>query len=93
MNNMKILHLNLKGEYFDAIKSGEKAMEFRRVNDFWKKKLLGREYDKILIKRGYPKKDDKDKIIERPWRGFTVHPIDHKNIGPEHVNVFCFSVN
>lgn len=31
----KILHLHLKGEYFDAIKSGEKTEEFREVSETW----------------------------------------------------------
>jgi len=31
---MKILQLNLKAEYFQKIKSGEKVQEFRIFNEF-----------------------------------------------------------
>lgn len=87
------LHLNLKGEYFDEIASGDKIIEFRRYNDYWKRRLLDRHYDGIVIKRGYPKKDDKSKIIERPWRGFTIHTIQHEQFGSGPVKVFAIRVN
>ena len=90
---MKYLHLNLKGEYYDKIVCGQKLREFRLYNDYWKKRLLDRAYDGILIKRGYPKKDDMTKITERPWRGFEIAAIQHKEFGPDPVKVFAILVN
>lgn len=52
----KILHLNVNGEYFDDVKSGTKGEEYRLFNDYWCKRLEGREYDEIHYKKGYPKK-------------------------------------
>lgn len=86
------LHLNVKGEYFDQIKSGEKVHEFRLV-DVWKKRLEGKNFDRILIKRGYPKRDDMDRIIERPWRGYDIVMITHEHFGKYPVLVFAIPVN
>lgn len=45
-------------ENFDQMKSGEKAEEYRLVNDFWNKGIMFREYDRLIIACGYPKRDD-----------------------------------
>ncbi len=91
------LFLNLKGEYFDAIKSGVKAFEYRLYNDYWKKRLLtgarSKEREKIVIRRGYPKAGDHDKQIMRPWRGALIKVIEHPHFGPDPVKVFAIVVN
>lgn len=43
----KDLHLNLKGEYFHAIRAGKKVEEYRLYNDYWRKRLEERELFKI----------------------------------------------
>ena len=88
-----VLHLNLKGEYFDQIKIGIKKFEFRLFNDYWSKRLIGRRYSTILIKRGYPKKLDVSKIIARPFLGYEIQTIQHEHFGPEPVKVFAITVN
>lgn len=90
---MKTLHLNLKAEYFDQIKAGEKIEEFRLCTPFWTKRLIGTHYDNILVKRGYPKNDDVERVIERPWLGFSVKMITHPHFGHEPVQVFAITVN
>jgi hypothetical protein len=90
---MRTLHLNLKAEYFDQIKAGEKREEFRLCTPFWTKRLIGTQYDNILVKRGYPKNDDTNRVIERPWLGFAVKMITHPHFGPEPVQVFAITVN
>ena len=90
---MALLHLNLKGEYFDQIKSGEKDEEFRLYNDYWRKRLIHRKYDGIVIKRGYPKRGDAAKTIERIWRGWTIKTITHPHFGGKPVQVFAIRVN
>lgn len=78
---MKILHLNLKKEYFDAIKSGEKKYEYREYNEYWKKRLGMRHYEEVHFKCGYPKKDDHEKIIVKKYAGYVVKEIKHKHFG------------
>ena len=36
---MSTLHLNLKKEWFDLIKSGDKPEEYREITDYWKVRL------------------------------------------------------
>jgi len=51
------------------------------------------EYDSILIKRGYPKKCELDKILERKWRGWALKKIVHPEFGIHPVEVFAIRVN
>ena len=89
---MADLHLNLKGEYFDAIKDGTKTHEYR-LAEKWLKRLQGKTFDRIVLKRGYPKRDDSERIIERPWRGFSVEMRTHPHFGSEPVEVLAIVVN
>lgn len=82
---MADLHLNLKKEYFEEIKSGVKKFEYRLYNDYWKKRLVKRQYDKLYIKCGYPKKDDKDKILEFPYMGYELQIIEHKHFNRDGI--------
>lgn len=91
---MAKLHLNLKGEYFDQIKAGEKVYEYRLQTAYWAKRLAGRtSFDVLVIKRGYPKAGDVSRIFERPWRGFVRQVITHPHFGPKPVAVFAIRVN
>lgn len=89
---MADLHLNLKGEYFNQIKSGDKKFEFR-LYEKWAKKLEGKTFDRIWVKHGYPRADDSQKIICRPWLGYEIHTITHPLFGAEPVKVFAIHVN
>ena len=88
-----ILHLNVKAEYFDAIKSGDKVEEYRLYNDYWKKRLVDREYRLVAIKKGYPKRNDFSRIEVRHYRGYEVKTITHPHFGSEPVEVFAIWVN
>lgn len=90
---MRTLTLPLKAKYFNEIKSEEKAREFRLTTDYWRKRLEGREYDRIVLTLGYPKADDHEKRLERPWRGYEVTTITHEHFGGKPVEVFAIVVN
>lgn len=68
----KDLHLNLKGEYFHAIRAGKKVEEYRLYNDYWRKRLEGREYERLIIKLGYPASHEAHRIINLPYFGYEV---------------------
>ena len=89
------LQLVVIGKYFHQIKAGEKLIEYREVTPYWTKRLEGKEFNKIYIKWGYPKKDDKDKIIVRPWKGLIKTHIMHEHFfnGERLVNVYAIIVN
>lgn len=89
---MKTLHLNLKAQYFDAIKAGTKLYEFRLRSRFWRKIIEGKDFDRVLVKCGYPARDDANRIMEFPWRGFEIQKITHEHFGPEEVEVFAIRV-
>ena len=90
---MRTLHLPLKGEYFDAIRDGTKTEEFRLVTPFWEKRLVARTYDRIVLTKGYPARNDTERRLERPWRGLEIKTITHPHFGPEPVRVFAIKVN
>jgi len=89
----KTLYLPLKGEYFNAIKSGEKVEEFRAITPRMKKRIEGRDYDKIILTLGYPKRSEHSKRIERKWLGYEIKTITHPHFGPEPVQVYAIKVN
>ena len=59
---MRILKLAVKEKYFNEIKQGTKTEEYRLVKKYWGKRLL-KEYDEVHITLGYPRKDEKEKIL------------------------------
>lgn len=93
MAKKRILHLPLKAVYFHEIKSGTKKLEYRLRTKYWKERLVGREYDEVHIKLGYPKSDDHERIVIRPWNGYLKQSIQHEHFGNEAVNVFAIKVN
>lgn len=88
-----ILRLPVKREYFEQIKSGEKMDEYRLVNSYWSKRIIGKTFDKIEITLGYPKKGDTERTITRPWKSSVIKEITHKHFGAEPVQVFAIRVN
>lgn len=86
------LSLNLKGEYFDAIKSGEKTEEFRLITPYWKRRIENKQFSGIVLMRGYPKSADETRRMELPWRGYRVTEIQHPHFGAKPVQVFAIKV-
>ena len=89
----RVLHLPVKAVYFYQVKDGSKPDEYRLQTDYWRTRLVGRTYDEVHIKLGYPKKDDHDKIVIRPWKGYEEKSILHEHFGNKHVDVFAIKVN
>lgn len=89
---MRDLVLPLRAIYFDQIKAGTKPEEFRLVTPFWRRRLEGRTFDRIVLTLGYPKRDDHDRRLIRPWRGYRVITITHPHFGSDPVQVFAIDV-
>ena len=53
MPHKTILHLTVKREWFDKIKSGEKTIEYREAKPYWTKRLKGMTFDSIIFVNGY----------------------------------------
>ena len=58
----------------------------------WRKRLEGRTFDRIVLTKGYPKRDDTDRRMVKPWRGYRVTTITHPHFGPYPVEVFAINV-
>lgn len=86
------LVLAVKGIYFDQMARGEKVEEFRLQNEFWAKRLEGRDYARVIITRGYPKADDTSRRLVFPWRGFRKCELQHEHFGAEPVQVYAITV-
>lgn len=91
---MRTLTLPLKAIYFHQIKSGEKTEEYRLCTPYWQRRLYSPfgSYDRIVLTLGYPKREDADRRIVRPWRGFTTKTITHPHFGPTPVTVYAIDV-
>lgn len=91
---MADLHLALKGEYFDAIKAGTKTEEYRLCTPYWQKRLASPFgiYDRIVLTRGYPRRDDADRRLVLPWQGYDIKTIKHPHFGPDPVTVYAIAV-
>ena len=91
---MADLHLALKGEYFDAIKAGTKTEEYRLCNRHWINRLEKPpgHYDRIVLTRGYPRRDDAERRLVLPWQGYTIKTITHPHFGPDPVTVYAIDV-
>ena len=88
-----MLTLRLKATYFNEIRDGVKLFEFRRCTDYWRKRLAGRDFDRIVLTLGYPAHEDTARQLHRPWRGLEVQTITHHHFGEQPVEVFAIHVN
>ena len=86
------LRLPLKREYFEQIRDGLKAEEYRIATPYWQKRLEGRTYDGIVLTLGYPSRNDTTRRLEKPWKGFTMKTVTHPHFGHRPVKVFAINV-
>lgn len=83
------LHLNLRGEYFDQIKEGTKIFEYRLDREYWRKRIVGKQYENLVLLRGYPRRGDLERTIKLPYRGYEMQKITHSHFGKDPVQVFA----
>ncbi len=91
---MTDLVLPLKREYFEAIRDGSKTEEYRLCTPYWAKRLTPAfaRYENVVLMLGYPSRDDHDRRIIRPWRGYNIKTITHPHFGPDPVQVYAIHV-
>lgn len=59
-----MITFNLKKEWFEKIKSGEKTHEYREVKEYWNNRLLFlRKGDPIIFRCGYCKAFDPEREL------------------------------
>ncbi|WP_114210043.1 hypothetical protein [Escherichia coli] len=57
------------------------------------KRIMFREYDRLIITKGYPKRDDSSRRIDVPYGGYEVKTITHPHFGDKPVKVYAIKVN
>lgn len=83
------LVLNLKSQYFLEIKAGTKKEEYRQCTPYWQKRIEGKSFDKVIIKLGYPKNSETNKILKFKWNGYKKKKIKHIHFGEKEVEVYA----
>lgn len=89
---MADLVLPLKREFFEAIRDGSKTEEFRLRNAYWRKRLEGRAFARVVLTLGYPAADNHERRLVLPWRGLRVTTITHPLFGAAPVEVYAIKV-
>lgn len=69
------LQMAVKKKWFDQIRAGTKILEYRLDTDHWRKRLINRDYDKLIITWGYPSKGNKERRIELEYYGYTMKTV------------------
>ncbi|WP_416487208.1 ead/Ea22-like family protein [Escherichia coli] len=57
------------------------------------KRIMFREYDRLIITKGYPKRDDSSRRIDVPYGGYEIKTITHPHFGDKPVKVYAIKVN
>lgn len=86
---MKNLFLIIKEVYLNQIYLGEKPNEYRATSEYFKKKLVGREYETITLQAGY--RPTSPRLVLK-YKGYTVEKLTHEFFGPDEVEVFAIDV-
>lgn len=90
---MKTLILPVKRKWFDQIKAGTKLFEFRLRTDFWRVRLVDREYDRVVITLGYPPRDCAERRLTFEWNGYEHMTIESEEWGMRPKDVFAIRLN
>ena len=88
----RILQLAVISEYFDQMKAGGKPFEYRLQNAYWQHRLVGRDYDTLIITKGYPARTDMSRRLVMPYSGYELQTITHPHFGANPVQVFAIRV-
>lgn len=87
------LVLRVTRKYWEQMRDGVKRREYRRVNPYWERRLVGRKYAEVWIWMGYPPASDTSKLLRFVWRGFHRETITHPHFGADPVEVFSIDVS
>lgn len=93
MQARRVLMMRLKKRWWDLIASGDKLDELRLQTDYWRRRLVGREYDEIHLWLGYPPRTETNRLLVRRWQGFASRVVVHEEFGADPVEVYAIDVS
>jgi hypothetical protein len=78
----RILHLTLHRKWFDAIATGRKKHEFRRMTAYWQRRFLNedlstREYDEVHFRNGY---NPTVPFMRVQWKGLEIRSLTGEHL-------------
>lgn len=86
------LILPLKRRWFEDIKAGRKPFEYRLNNAYWQKRLIGKNYERVIFTLGYPKRDDDSRRIVKPYLGYEMQTVVSEEWNNEPKDCFAIVV-
>ena len=89
---MSDLVLHVKKEYFQLIAEGNKKEEYRKVCLYWRKRLDGKTFDRVVIACGYPSRLDDGLWLSFPWNGYYMKTIYHKEWNNGDIPVIVYVI-
>lgn len=87
------LILPVNGIYFDQMVAGTKPFEYRLRNEYWHKRLVDRQYSRLIITRGYPKNTEYNKRLVLPYLGYELQTISHPHFNNIPVDVYAIIID
>ena len=66
--------------------------EFRERTPYWRRRLEGRTFDRVVLTLGYPPAHDTSRRLVREWLGYRETTITHPHFGDKPVDVFAIDV-
>lgn len=88
----RVLTLALRRKWFDQVRAGIKTEEYRLDNEYWRRRLIGRQFDLLVLTLGYPSRDDHSRRIVLPWRGYTMRTITSEEWAGAPHRVFALAL-
>jgi ASC-1-like (ASCH) protein len=91
---MSDLILHLKDRYFEEIKAGTKTEEYRLPKDYWRKRLEGKTFERVVVIKRYPSKLEmsSENVMYFPWNGVEKKIINHPEFGDRLVEVYAIAL-
>ncbi len=83
------LRVTIKKLYFEQIKAGIKKEEYRLITPYWKRRLIGKNYESIVFINGYFRDAPR---LELEYLGYEIKQIIHAFFGNEPVDVFAIKL-
>ena len=84
----KPLFLILKKEWFEAIESGQKTIEYREYTEYWLNRL-SKPFTEVIFQLGY---SSSAKRIQASIQKIEIEQIKHPFFGEKKVNVFAIYI-
>lgn len=78
---MSDLIIPVRRKWFEQIKVGTKTEEYRERKPYWTGRLIGHQYDRVIITLGYPSKWDWRRRLIFRYYGYVMKEVENEEFG------------